>query len=122
MNLLYIIFTLVMDTGPYNPVGHPALPPCVPPSVPMPTASFNNFQTKFLGADNRYPVGYYPPDEFMKIANISDSFEKLQLVQKIIFIEDIKRDQLINEILKTDDIKEINIKSGGLFDDWERNI
>jgi hypothetical protein len=136
MNLLYIIFTLVLDIGPNNPIGHPALPPTRPPSehikqtIPSLTYPKNfldaNFQTKFMGIDDRFPVGIYEPDEFIRIAQLNDYFEKLNLIQQKVknnrFIEDVKKDPLINEILETDEIAGFQIKSGGLFDDWEMNI
>jgi len=131
MNLLYIIFTLVIDTS--NPTGHPALPPLnpIPEPTEIPKLSYLNlknviFQTRFMGIDERFPVGIYDSDEFIRIANLNDSFEKLQKVQQRVknnvFIEDVKKDELINEILQLDEIDGFKIKSGGLFDDWEMNI
>ena len=82
-----------------------------------------------MGIDDRFPVGLYDPDEFIKIAKLNDFFDKLKQVQKKTknrefsdIIEDIKKDELINEILQVDEINRFKIKSGGLFDDWERNI
>ena len=110
-----------------NPTGHSALPHSISSGIPTnmlysPTSLLNN-QIKSMGIDDRYPVGLYNLDEIMRIIHIINSFEKLQLIQNKVFIEeDVKKDKLINEILKTDEIQTINIKSGGLFDDWERNI
>jgi len=146
MNLLYIIFTLVLDGRPHNPTGHPALPPARPTPDPTGIPDSNeqsittlnyinfkdvNYQTRFMGIDDRYPVGLYDPDEFIRIAKLIDSFEKLKKVERIVknneFIEDIKKDPLINDILEPfglapNEIGQFKIKSGGLFDDWERNI
>jgi hypothetical protein len=118
MNLLYIIATLVMDIVPNNPIGHPVLPPST-----FPTHNpIINFQTRYMGIDERFPVGLYDANDFLKIAQLNDSFEKLQRVQNMGFIEDVKKDPLMNDILNTDEIARFQIKSGGLFDDWERNI
>jgi len=131
MNLLYIIYTLVADIRPHNPTGHPALPPPISDSNKE-SNSQNidlidvNFQTKFMGIDARFPVGVYDPDEFIRIAKLNDYFEKLKKVEQKVknndFIEDVKKDELINDILRTDEIDRFKIKSGGLFDDWERNL
>jgi hypothetical protein len=141
MNLLYIIFSLVLDVGPHYPTGHPALPPSTPSEMPSaiptsdPTGTTNslsylnlkdvNYQTKFEGIDDRYPVGLYDPDEFIRIAKLIDSFEKLskirQMVQNNEFVEDIN-DILGPFDLGINEIGQFKIKSGGLFDDWERNI
>jgi hypothetical protein len=133
MNLLYIIFTLVADIRPHNPTGHPALPPAMPISDSNKESNSQNidlidvnFQTKFMGIDARFPVGVYDPDEFIRIAKLNDYFEKLKKVEQKVknndFIEDVKKDELINDILRTDEIDRFKIKSGGLFDDWERNL
>ena len=139
MNFLYIIFTLVLDVGPHNnPTGHPALPPSNPTQSPgqAPFDTFSiesfeknnpNYRSRFMGIDDRYPVGIYDQNDFFHIAKLNDSFEKLLQLQKRGFIEDIKKDELINEILGPfglgpNEIGQFQIKSGGLFDDWERNI
>ncbi len=137
MNLLYIIFTLVI--GPHNPTGHNTVPPEIPPSDPIEVSPAglsslypNNpfiYQTRLMGIDDRFPVGFYDPDEIIRIAKLNDFFDKLKQVQQKVknhefsdVIEDIKKDELINEILQVDEIDRFKIKSGGLFDDWERNI
>lgn len=109
-----------------NPTGHSKISSRILNNI-YPTTLLNN-QIKSTGIDERYPVGLYNPDkdDLYKIIRITDSFEKLEMIQKKIqkkvFIEDIEKDELINEILKTNNIQRYNIKSGGLFDDWERNI
>jgi len=107
-----------MDIVPNNPIRHPILPPSTFPTH-NPTT---NFQTQYMGIDERFPVGLYNATEFLKMAHLIDSFEQLQRVQNMGFIEDVKKDPLMNDILKIDEIARFQIKSGGLFDDWERNI
>ena len=124
MKFLYIIYSLVMDITPDNPIPHPK--PFTLSSL-IPIQDMIPVRLVIKGVDERFPIyqeGNNTEDELMKIIMMHYKFEQIQELQKLSTtnLEEVKKNYIINEVLKTDEIGQFNMKSGGLFDDWEIDI
>lgn len=121
MNLLCMLFAFLYKTksNPKTKSNNPMLF-CIP---------------EYHGFDFRFPLENSHPDEFLRISMLHHSFGQLILLQQLYnkihhqdrhapFIHEnwYNKNEDIKDILETDVIRPIAIKSGGLFDDWEMNI
>jgi len=122
MNLLYILFTLVMDRP---------NPPISNQNVPITNALETKLsEIPFLrpsifisnGMDERFPSE--PTNEDME--NILLQFYYLEqigyLESSVQTLEEVTKDKVVREVLPLYEISPGRMKAGGLMDDWERNI
>jgi len=113
-----------MDITPDNPIPNPK--PFTLSSL-IPIQDMIPVRLVIKGIDERFPIyqeGNNTDDELMKIIMMHYKFEQIQELQKLSTtnLEEVKKNYIINEVLKTDEIGQFNMKSGGLFDDWEIDI
>ena len=117
MNLLYILFTLVMDKH----------------NIPIPNVPITNALEKKLmeipfftpisnGMDERFPSESTNED----MERILLQFHYLEqigyLESSVQTLEEVIKDPIVREVLPLYEISPGRMKSGGLMDDWERNI
>jgi hypothetical protein len=113
-----------MDVKPPNPSTSPSnnipINPPIPPSIFLYGNPENEILRKLKeGFDERFQFES-TADEKIRLSILLHYLEQINKLQKInpTNIEEIKNNQIINEVLSTTDNSSFKIKSGGLFDDW----
>ena len=114
MNVLYILFTLVMDR--HNmPIPNQNEPINALDKISFlrPITSISN------GMDERFPL-----EEDMEHMLLQFHYlEQIRhLESSVRTLEEVIKDTVVREVLPLYDISPCRMKAGGLLDDWERNI
>jgi hypothetical protein len=122
MNLLYILFTLVMDR-PNTPISNPNVPITNALETKLSEISFLRPMPSISnGMDERFPLE--PTNEDME--RILLQFHYLEqigyLESSVRTLEEVTKDHVVREVLPLYEISPGRMKAGGLMDDWERNI
>ena len=119
MNLLYILFTLVMDR-PNPPISNPNVP--ITNALETKLMEIPSLRPISNGMDERFPLE--PTNEDME--RILLQFHYLEqigyLESSVRTLEEVTKDHVVREVLPLYEISPCRMKAGGLMDDWERNI
>lgn len=108
MNLLYILFTLVMDSK-------------IPISNIHNTLPFSRPITNGMSGMNEvFPMEENEMDKIWLNQYYLDQIGLLESYVKT--LEEVIKDPIVQEVLPIYEISPHRIKMGGLMNDWERNI
>ena len=119
MNLLYILFTLVMDQ-PNIPIPNPNVP--ITNALEKKLMEIPFFTPISNGMDERFPLE--PTNEEMERILLQFHYlEQIEYLESSVqTLEEVIKDPIVREVLPLYEISPGRMKAGGLMDDWERNI
>ena len=130
MNLLYIIFSALLTSQP--------IIPSTPDAANTPSKKSlenvflirlnenppaENSPYKLQGYDGRFPSEKNGEEKY-RMSLLLHSFDQLRTLEHstIVNLEDADYTPIIRDVLSLHEINPAKRHSGGLFDDWERNI
>lgn len=121
MNLLYILFTLVMDSK--IPISNSNIPNG-PNALEIKLMEISFLRPVSNGMDERFP----PLEDDTVITKICLHhyyLEQLRYLESSFHqttLEEVIKDPIVREVLPLYEISPGRMNAGGLLDDWERNI
>jgi len=119
MNLLYILFTLVMDSK--IPISNSNIPNG-PNALEIKHMEIHFLRPTSNGMDERFPL-VEEDNEMDKILLHQYYLEQIGLLESCVqTLEEVIKDPIVREVLPLYEISPGRMKAGGLMDDWERNI
>jgi hypothetical protein len=119
MNLLYILFTLVMDSK--IPISNSNIPNG-PNALEIKLMEIPFLIPVSNGMDERFPL-VEEDNEMDKILLHQYYLEQIGLLESYVqTLEEVIKDPIVREVLPLYEISPGRMKVGGLMDDWERNI
>jgi len=118
MNLLYIIFNaLVANT--------PILPDETRFIIPLNHIPLGGYlqHHRFYGYDERFSAESNEEEKY-RLSLFLHYFQQLESLKSYhpTSREDVLKNPIITDVLRLDEITPVNMRAGGLFDDWERDI
>ena len=119
MNLLYILFTLVMDSK--IPISNSNIPNG-PNALEIKLIEIPFLRPTSNGMDERFPL-VEEDNEMDKILLHQYYLEQIGLLESCVqTLEEVIKHPIIRDVLPLYEISPIRMNAGGLMDDWERNI
>ena len=119
MNLLYILFTLVMDSK--IPISNSNIPNG-PNALEIKLIEIPFLRPTSNGMDERFPL-VEEDNEMDKILLHQYYLEQIGLLESCVqTLEEVIKVPIVREVLPLYEISPGRMKAGGLMDDWERNI